>query len=185
MERIVPGTTLMADRHKPEAIEAQLRGMFLGGDIALGQVTRITGLEPYMVQNWVKRGYLPAPVGRKYSLVQLCRILNINMLKDVLTMEQICGLLTYVNGCLSDTSDDLIDDAHLYFLFLRLVAQIQDLTTPESREKAVKEVLSDYQEPAPGAAERVGKVLRVMITAWSAAALLQRTNALLNTIKED
>ena len=183
MDRRIPGTTLRGDRANPAAIEAQLRGMFLGGDIALGQVTRITGLEPYMVQNWVKRGYLPAPVNRRYSLVQLCRILNINMLRDVLAMEQICGLLTYINGCLSDTSDDLIDDAHLYFLFLRLVARLEDLTTSESRDQAVQEELADYVEPVPGAKERVGKVLRVMVTAWTAAALLRKTNAIIDTLK--
>lgn len=183
MERRIPGTVLRGDRSDPGAIEAQLRGMFLGGDISLGQVTKITGLEPYMVQNWVKRGYLPAPVDRKYSIVQLCRILNINMLKDVLTMEQICGMLTYVNGSLSDTSDDLIDDAHLYFLFLRLVARLEDMTTPESRDLAVQQELTDYAEPIPGAKERVGKVLLVMVTAWTAAALLRKTNDLINTLQ--
>jgi len=183
MDRRIPGTTLRADRANPAAIEAQLRGMFLGGDIALGQVVRITGLEPYMVQNWVKRGYLPAPVNRRYTLVQLCRILNINMLKDVLAMEQICGLLTYINGCLSDSSDDLIDDAHLYFLFLQLVARLEDMATPESRDQAVQEVLTDYIEPIPGAKERVGRVLLVMVTAWTAAALLRKTNDLMNTLQ--
>ena len=51
MEWFIPGTVLQADRTAD--IEQQFSAMFLGGGIVLSQVTGITGLEAYTVQNWV------------------------------------------------------------------------------------------------------------------------------------
>ena len=59
MEWFIPGTVLKAD--KASNIEQQFSAMFLGGGIVLSQVTGITGLEAYTVQNWVKRGFLSPP----------------------------------------------------------------------------------------------------------------------------
>ena len=80
MTWILPGTVLQANRAEAEQIPQQLEALFFGGGITLSQVTAITGLEAHTVQNWVKRGFLTSPVGKKYSLRQLCRILNIHML---------------------------------------------------------------------------------------------------------
>ena len=110
MEWNIPGTVVRIPREEADRLEEKMAAMFLAGGIVLGQVTAVTGLEPHIVQNWVKRGFLPAPVQKRYSLTQLCRIININMLRFTLPMEKICGLLSYVNGRLDDTSDDIIDD---------------------------------------------------------------------------
>ena len=56
MEWFIPGTVLKAD--VASAVDQQFSAMFLGGGIVLSQVTGITGLEAYTVQNWVKRGFL-------------------------------------------------------------------------------------------------------------------------------
>lgn len=169
MQWTIPGTTLQGERQDAEQVAQQFEAMFLPGGMMLSQVSALTGLEPYTVQNWVKRGFLSPPVKKRYSLRQLCRIVNINMLKTVLPMEKICGLLTYVNGQLDDESDDLIDDAELYFMFVRLAARAGELQSTDSREQILGSVLEDYAEPVPGAKERVYKVLRVMLTAWIAA----------------
>ena len=105
------------------------------------------------------------------------------MLKDALRMEEICGLLSYVNGQMDDESDDLIDDSQLYFLFLRLAAYHREMNTPEGRDAYIKEILADYQEPVPGAAERVAQVLKVMLTAWAAALLRQQAISMANELK--
>ena len=181
----IPGTVLHADRSEVEKIPHQLEALFFGGGITLSQVTSITGLEAYTVQNWVKRGFLTSPVGKRYSLRQLCRILNINMLKSALPMEEICGLLQYINGTLDDESDDLIDDSQLYFLFLRLVINHRQMDTPEKREAQLAAALADYTEPAPGARERVEKVLRIMLTAWAAAQLKARVDTMIKELKMD
>jgi hypothetical protein len=130
MEWTIPGTVLTAKREDAPNIEKDFKAMFLGGGIMLSQVAAISGLEPYDVQNWVKRRLLPPPNGKRYDLNQLCRIININMLKKVLHMEQITGLLTYINGDLDDHSDDLIDDSKLYFMFVELAAKCAPCMAP-------------------------------------------------------
>ena len=182
MQWNIPGTVLTIPLEDAGHVQQQFKSMFLAGGMVLSQVSGITGLEPYTVQNWVKRGFLAPPVRKRYTLRQLCRIININMLKGVLPMEQICGLLSYVNGNLDDESDDLIDDAQLYFMFLGLASRIRELNTPESRETHLKQVLADYEEPAPGAKLRVEKVLRIMLTAWASAQLQHRAVKLLEEL---
>ena len=184
MDWIIPGTVLAIRQEETDHVQEMFSSMFLAGGMALGQISHITGLEPYTVQNWVKRGFLAPPINKRYTLRQLCRILNINMLKAALSLEQICGLLQYVNGDLNDESDDLIDDSQLYFLFLRLVANHRQMNTAEGREEYLQKVLSDYAEPIPGARERVEKVLRIMLTAWAAAQLRQRAEKLVNELEK-
>ena len=185
MDWIIPGTTLVAKREDANHIEEQFKSMFLAGGMVLSQVSSVTGLESYTVQNWVKRGFLTNPQQKRYTLRQLCRILNINMLKSVLPLEQICGLLTYINGELDDESDDLIDDSQLYFLFVRLAANFSIMHNPQGRDAYVEQVLSDYQEPVPGAKERVKKVLRIMLTAWAAAQLRQLAEQMVVGLQKD
>ena len=182
MTWIIPGTTLEADRTGADNIEAIFRSMFLPGGMVLSQVASITGLEAYTVQNWVKRGFLSPPRDKRYSMRQLCRIINIRMLKGVLSMEQICGLLGYLNGQLDDESDDLIDDSQLYFMFVRLASRSSKRDSRDQWEASIQEVLKDYQEPAPGAKERITTVLRIMLTAWFAARMRQEAERMLSEI---
>ena len=179
MDWTVPGTVLRLPREDAEHIKEQFSALFLAGGIVLSQISGITGLAPYDVQNWVKRGFLSPPEKKRYSLRQLCRILNINTLKSILPMEQICGLLSHVNGQLDDESDDMIDDATLYFLFVRLAANAKELYRREDRDALLDQALEDYEEPIPGAKERVKQVLRIMLTAWLAARMRQETERML------
>ena len=171
MEWNIPGTVLTVPVEETEHIPEKLTAMFLGGGMVLSQVAAVTGLEPYTVQNWVKRGFLTKPVNKKYTLRQLCRIININMLKDALPMEKICGLLGYVNGELDDEADDLIDDSALYFMFVDLASRVRHIGGDLEWGEAIGGVLEKYDEPVPGARERVATVLRIMLTAWIASQL--------------
>ena len=74
MQWTIPGTVLPATTEDIGHIEEKFEAMFLGGGMVLSQVAAVTGLEPYTIQNWVKRGFLTKPVGKKYTLRQLCRI---------------------------------------------------------------------------------------------------------------
>lgn len=179
MEWTIPGTVLRAPREEADRIEALFSSMFLAGGMVLSQVASVTGLEPYTVQNWVKRGFLAPPQKKRYSMRQLCRIININMLKSVLPMERICYLLAYINGQLDDESDDMIDDSDLYFMFVHLAVHARDLHLPEQREALLEQALTGYAEPVPGAKERVREVLRVMLTAWIAARIGQEAETML------
>lgn len=183
MNWTIPGTVIQIPRKDAESIEDVFSAMFLGGGIVLSQVSGITGLEPYAVQNWVKRGFLPPPEHKRYSLRQLCRVLNINALKSILPMERICGMLGYINGRLNDESDDVIDDSQLYFMFVKLAARSRELFDSRDRDAVLDSYLEDYQEPIPGARERVKKVLRVMLTAWLAARMRQEAENMLNNME--
>ena len=185
MQWNIPGTVLTAPLAEADQVQEKLNAMFLGGGMVLSQVSAGTGLEPYTIQNWVKRGFLTNPVGKKYTLRQLCRILNINMLKDALRMEEICGLMTYINGHLDDESDDLIDDSELYFLFLRIAAHHRQMKDSNGRDECIRQALANYEEPIPGARQRVEKVLEVMLTAWAAALLRQQAMSMVSALKQD
>lgn len=182
MKWTLPGTVLEIPRKDVEHVESVFSSMFLAGGIVLSQVSGITGLEPHTVQNWVKRGFLVPPEQKRYTMRQLCRIININMLKSVLPMERICGMLTYINGTLNDESDDIIDDSQLYFMFVRLAARIKELYRKEDREAVLEQALAEYNEPVPGAKARVRQVLRIMLTAWLAARMRQEAETMLDTL---
>ena len=183
MQWTIPGTIVKADRQDAAHIEKDFGAMFLAGGIMLSQVSAISGLEPYDVQNWVKRRLLPPPVNKRYDLNQLCRILNINMLKKALPMEQIVGLLSYINGDLEDTSDDLIDDSKLYFLFVKLAARARHIGGTEDWDEALQQVTADYHEPRPGARDKLIAVLRIMLTAWVASILLDASQSMIHQLE--
>ena len=168
MQRVLPGSTLHYDGSTPGSAEILLSALFAGGDLMLAQVSHISGLEPYVIQNWVARGFLPPPVAKRYSRRQLSRILIIHMLRSVLPLEEICRLLRYVNGHLDDISDDLVDDSALYMGLVALTAD--DPPTMDT-------VLKDYREPFPGARRRVEQVLEIMLLAYRAATLKEEALA--------
>lgn len=183
MKWIIPGTVLQVEQESVAQIPDQFSSMFLAGGIVLSQVASVTGLEPYTIQNWVKRGFLTPPQKKRYSLEQLCRIVTINMLKSALPLEDICGLLEYINGDLDDDSDDLIDDSQLYFLFIRLASYHRQMNNPAGRDDYLERILQEYEEPVPGAKERVKKVLRIMLTAWAASQLRQTAQKMVADLK--
>lgn len=183
MDWTIPGTVLKGPREDVEGSIRQIEGLFLAGGMVRSQVAAVTGLEPYAVQNWVKRGFLSNPVGKRYSLRQFSRIAIINMLKSVMTMEKICGLLRYINGALDDESDDLIDDTQLYFMFLRLASQARHIGGTRNWDDVIPEILEHYVEPVPGARERIDKVLRIMLTEWIAVCTMQEAERMLSELE--
>lgn len=182
MEWILPGTVLKAEAEEASGVESLFAPMFLAGGMVLSQVSSITGLEPYIIQNWVKRGFLSPPQNKRYTLRQLCRILNINMLKGVLPMERVCAMLGYINGQLDDDSDDTIDDSRLYFMFVRLAAHAKQIDQNQAWQEAIDQVLQDYDEPIPGARDRIAQVLRIMLIAYIAARMKEQAETLLTEI---
>ena len=171
MQWTIPGTTLTGQRENADQTEQQFQAMFFVGGLTLSQVSSITGLEPYTVQNWVKRKLLPSPVGKRYDMEQLCRLININILKGAMPLEQIIKLMAYLNGDLADESDDLVDDTLLFFLFVRLAARARYIGGTKAWDDALIEVTEDYKEPVPGARDKLIKVLKIMLTVWCANSL--------------
>ena len=174
MQWTIPGTTLTGERDQADSVEGLFQPLFLAGGLTLSQVARITGLEPYTIQNWVKRGFLPPPRNKRYDMEQVCRIININILKGNMPLERIIHLMSYLNGSLTDESDDLVDDTMLFFLFVKLSARARYIGGSKTWDDALLEITEDYREPVPGAREKLIKVLKVMLTVWCANMLKQQ-----------
>lgn len=168
MNWTIPGTTLEAQRSNADRTEGLFQSMFLAGGLTLSQVARITGLENHTIQNWVKRGFLPPPQNKRYSMEQVCRIININILKGNMPLEQIIKLMAYLNGDLADENDDLVDDTKLFFMFVSLAARARHIGGTETWDDALAQITADYVEPVPGAREKLCKVLKIMLTTWIA-----------------
>lgn len=116
---------------------------------------------------------MPAPKHRKYTRRQLSRVLLINALKSALPIEQICRLLSYINGALDDEGDDTIDDTQLYSAFLSLArrVELEGFPKPQLLPPMVEESLTDYTEAVPGAKARIAEVLVIVLKAWRSAQL--------------
>lgn len=184
VEWTLPGTVLSVDADRPQAAEEVFSSLFLAGGLVLSQVTQVTGLEPYIIQNWVRRGFFAPPKQRKYTRRQLSRILMINALKSTLSIEQICKLLSYINGALDDEGDDTIDDTELYGAFVLVAGSVQKhgLTSESEMNRLIADGLKDYKESIPGAKERIEQALRIMITAWRAAQLQTKAQSMMNAL---
>lgn len=184
VEWTLPGTVLSVDADRPQAAEDVFSSLFLAGGLVLSQVTQVTGLEPYIIQNWVRRGFLAPPKQRKYTRRQLSRILMINALKSTLSIEQICKLLSHINGALDDEGDDTIDDTELYGAFVLVAGSVQKhgLTSESEMNRLIADGLKDYKELIPGAKERIEQALRIMITAWRAAQLQTKAQSMMNAL---
>lgn len=183
MNWTIPGTTLTDKRANADYVDEMFHSMFLAGGMVLSQVASITGLEPYTIQNWVKRGFLAPPRNKRYDMEQVCRIITINMLKGALPLEKICSMMQYINGDLTDESDDIIDDTDLYFMFVKLAARARHIGGNESWDVAIENAMSTYCETQPGAKQRVERVLRVMLTAWICSRFKVQVDEMVDALK--
>lgn len=171
--QLIPGTVLPRSEDTVCHIDQMISGLFLAGDLQLAQVSAITGIPGYMIQNWVKRGYLPPPQEKKYTQNQLCRILCINSLRGCLTMEQITKVLEAINGRLDDESDDCIPDSALYFLFVQYACACENNFDPTHRNSVLDAVVEAFAS-AP-CIEKLKAVLDIMLDGWIAAVYQNRS----------
>lgn len=179
----LPGTTVELSVCDASTARDVLGNIFMCGGLMLSQVSSLTGLEPYVIQNWVKRGFLPPPQKKLYSKSQFCRIAIINMLKDCLQLEKIANLLTYINGQLDDESDDIIDDCDLYCYYLAVIAGMDSAKIDGSDLKQrIDCVVHDFEEPFPGARKRISKVLAVMFHAHLASTISRKAEEILSAL---
>ncbi len=163
----LPGTTIEVGTLTPDIAATLLGHIFSGGGVMLSQVCNMTGLEAYMVQNWVKRGFLTKPNAKTYDIDQLTRIFFINMLRDVMQIDEIVSLLSYINGALDDRSDDMIADSILYNLFVNLLSEVGEGRGHGAIEAAVGHVIPDTLDPTTR--RYVRQVLVIMAYAYYSA----------------
>lgn len=179
MNGVLPGTTIELKALAPNAARDLLDHLFLSGGLVLSQVTKMTGLAPYEVQNWVKRGFLPPPVHKMYDRNQFCRIVTINMLRESMQIDSITKLLSFINGQLDDASDDLVNDSELYNYYVNLLAVMEGHMPDEDEIRThIRYITSDFKEPRPGGKRRLSIVLEVMLYTYYSAEMRKRAELL-------
>ncbi len=180
---ILPGTTIETQLY-PGAADSILTPLFYSGGLVLSQVCQLTGLEGYIIQNWIKRKFLTPPTGKKYTRRQLCRILIINILKEGFSLDQAAALLSYINGVLTSYDDDLIDDSQLYSYFVDCLASIDaaHISDPEHLTGCIQGVISLYQSTLRYAKDRLLMVLKIMVMSYHALLIKQQAVTLFNNL---
>lgn len=180
MQNKFPGTQV------PVSDVPLLQGIFsVTGGITLSQVCEITGLETGAVHNWIKRRYVNPPKGRKYSKSQVARIILINMLRETMAIEKIAKILSHANGDLLDRSDDIMDDSDIYKCLCDILIPAEKNEVIDIKELFTRTdaYLNDYQEPCPGAKDRLELVLKIIICVWESVYFKRYADNLIGEIK--
>lgn len=154
--------------------------------VTLSQVRELTGLTTATIQNWVKRGYIPAPQSKRYEEKHLLRILLINSIKGAVMIEDVQKIMVYINGDVADTSDDIISDKALYNCLCRVIKLCENTVITDDKviNNAVTTVLSDHKELDKNARERLQKALYIMTTSFFAAQFREITINKLSNLKD-
>ena len=157
------------------------------GGLSLSQVCAVTGLEASTIQNWVKRGWVSHPKGKKYEEVHIARILIINALKECIKLEHIALLMTYVNGTADAAGSGIIKESEMFNYLceaLQKTGQEDDLSR-SGVEAVVERVIKDYRGPTADSRVRIRKALALMIYACVCTDVKRRTEAMMEQILDD
>jgi len=71
-----------------DAVKSELENGLL-----LSALCEKTGVEPSTFQNWVKRGYLSKPNGKKYTGEQAAEVIFLNNMKNAVSLDEAAQLL--------------------------------------------------------------------------------------------
>lgn len=139
--------------------------------LMLAQVKEITGLDTPAIQNWINRGFVQKPIEKRYTIDHLARILIINMLRDVMQLEAIAALLTYINGDANDKADDIISESDL-FCYICTILDCADYDTVLNHDEfkmIIIKCLENYAEPFAGAREKLINGLEIILLYYASA----------------
>ncbi|MCL2080394.1 MAG: DUF1836 domain-containing protein [Oscillospiraceae bacterium] len=155
------------------------------GGLSLSQVCTVTGLEGSTVQNWVKRGWVAHPIGKRYEEIHIARILIINALKECMKLEHIAKLMIYLNG--REMAEQAIRESLLYnYLCESMTKSGQaDEGSKGGVESIVESVIKDYVSPDPESRIRLRKALTLMMYACVCTDVKRRTEAMMGQILKE
>ena len=183
MSATFPGTTIEVSKIEKGSTRSLFDGIFATGGITLSQVSIMTGLEPYLIQNWVKRGFVTHPMGRVYSREQFARIIIINMLRESLQIEKICTLIHIIGGDPHDKSDDLISDDILYHKYVDMLADGNiNVMDEASVQSAVESAVCDVCVSDATKKKQLCEILRAMLYAHAASELRSFASGILSDL---
>jgi DNA-binding transcriptional MerR regulator len=184
MAKKYPGTTIEVLSMQKGGSRILFDGIFAAGGITLSQVSNMTGLEPYLIQNWVKRKFVSSPVKKLYSRQQFARIIIINMLREALQIESICNLIQVIGGEVDDESDDLIKDNELYHRYCDMICdETIDISDKSAVLKAAQNAAEGFEEKHPAEKQKLIRILEIMLYAHTAAKLRDSAKELLSTLQ--
>ncbi len=187
MDPFLPGTRIRLSGQSIPDFRTALAGAFaITGGIYLSQIADIVGVSGVTLQNWVKRGFVPSPVNKRYTQRQMARIILIAVLRHALPLDDVVTLLSTINRNLADEGDDLIDDSELYFYFCDLVFSIEscDLWSQSAILARIEQVTAGFEERESGARQTLHAVLLIMVEAYAASLLHERINRQLTNLKQ-
>ena len=183
-EKLLPGTAtsnVVQGEKGFSKIEILLEAT---GGLSLSQVCAVTGLEGSTIQNWVKRGWVAHPKGKKYEEKHIARILIINALKECIKLEHIAQLMLYLNGENEKTDEMIIKESVLYnYLCEALLGlgRAGDLSRG-GIESLVDSVISDYDNSSFSDRLKIRNALTVMIYACVCTDVKRRTETMMQHV---
>ena len=183
MSHYYPGTAIEVSSIVKGSSRQLFDSIFMTGGITLSQVCIMTGLEPYLIQNWVKRGFVSSPKKRLYSQSQFARIIIINMLREALQIDQICELISVTALNISDDSDDVIKDDELYHRYVDMLSEDNINVDDEDAVRIAADKAADsFDGDLPISKKQISSILQVMTCAYFATELRRKACAKFNEL---
>lgn len=179
MIKTIPGTALEWNEGLSKNAFAVLSPVLsVTKGLTLSQLKELTGLEGTTIQNWVKRGWVESPTGKRYGEHQIVRIILINMLRNSMQLEKIISLMTYINGKVEDTSDDIIPDRELFNLMCSIIYQVSKKNTADKNEikKIIEEELKDYVGPNEDSKQKLESAVLCMTLGFIASEIKKESD---------
>lgn len=152
--------------------------------LMLAQVREITGLDTSTIQNWVSRGFVTKPLDKRYSADHLASIIIINMLRDVMKIENIFSLMSYLNGSVETESDNIISESALYNYICDIldIVNYDIILTDSQLENVIRNAIKDYDEPLPGGKQKLINGLKIILVYYASAIVKYEADKIFNNV---
>lgn len=167
-----PGTTIEVSALQKGSSRTLFDGLFAAGGITLSQVSIMTGLEPYIIQNWVKRGFVSPPQKRQYTREQFARIITLNLLRESLQLDRICAVMQCVGN-----------DCELYHRYVDLLGTEEVLSADSATVAVMAATAAGEFADTPVRRTRLSRMLQVMVYAHRAALACRTAEEIMATIE--
>ena len=181
-DSMIPGTILKrADMGNATGLEFLNKIFYISDGIMMSEIRGISGIDTSTLQNWVKRHWVESAKLKKYNIDQVAHILIINMLRACMQLDHIAFLIRYINGSVESREDDIIRDSVLYDYICRIIDRMteKDCVPEQKVKRYIEEVTADYREKVSGARRRLANALEIIIVAYYASLMKQRSDAML------
>ena len=184
-DELIPGTRLYrSEMGDVTGMEFLSKIFFISDGVMLTQIREISGIDGSTLQNWTKRGWVANSKYKKYDINQIAHILIINMLRSCMQLDRITDLIEYINGDVSDRSDDIIEDAVLYDYICKILDKLMtyELCSLGSIRETISDEIKEYKEVMPGARERLSRAIEIIVVAYYASLMKKHSDSLVSDL---